>query len=173
MASRLLLSNDANTAPQGQGIVYDDDNIYIPLLANEASAHGAAAATLVYAAGPMPQAGKVVDFQIGVTKIAVSASGFISANVSANLRINSVSCLSTLPAIVGPAASAGLAVAIATNNFSAANSAVSGVVNGASAAFAKGDRISIDWVAGSAGSAAAGAAGTGAWAKLTVRYDAQ
>lgn len=171
MADRLLLSNDTNAAPQGQGIVYDDDNIYIPLLINEASAHGTAAVTFAVAAGPMNQKGRVIDFAVGVGRVAVSASGFISANVSANLRINSVSCLSTIPVLLGPVGSSNSALATATNLCSAGNG-VSAVVNAASANFSAGDRISIDWTAQSAGSAAPTQTGTGLWANVRVRYGA-
>ena len=172
MADRLLLSNDTVTAPQGQGIVNDDDNIYVPLLANIGSVHGTAAVTLATAAGPMPQNGRIVDFAIGVGRIAVSASGFISATVSANLRINSVSCLTTLPGLLGPVGSANSAVQAVTNKCSAGNG-TSAVINAASAAFSAGDTISIDWTAGSAGSAAATQTGTGLFALVKVRYAAQ
>jgi uncharacterized 2Fe-2S/4Fe-4S cluster protein (DUF4445 family) len=159
MADRLLLSNDTVTAPQGQGTVWDEDTLFVPLLINEASVHGTAAQTLAVAAGPMPHNGRVVDFAIGVARVAVSASGFVSANVSANLRINSVSCLTTLPAIIGPVGSAGQAVVMQTNLCSA--NGVSAVVNKNSANFSAGDRLAIDWTAQSAGSAAAGQTGTG------------
>lgn len=172
MADRLLLTNDTINAPQGQGIVYDDDNIYIPLLANAASAHGTGAVTHQFVAGPMPQAGRIVDFAVGVSKIAVSASGFVSANVSANLRVNSVSCLTTLPNLIGPVTSSNSAIPVATNKCSAGNG-VSAVVNPLSANFSAGDFITVDFNAQSAGSAAATQAGTGAWALVKIRYAAQ
>lgn len=172
MASRLLLSNDTATAPQGQGIVYDDDHIYLALFANATSAHGTAAVSNALVAGPMRQNGTVVDFAIGVTGVAVSASGFVSANVSANLRINSVSCLSTLPALIGPVAGSATQFVRAQTNLCSANG-ISGIVNAASGAFSTGDYLTVDYVAGSAGSAAATTAGTGLWGKVTVRYNAQ
>lgn len=172
MASRLLLSNDANTAPQGQGIVYDNDHIYLAGLANATSAHGTAGVTLAFVAGPMPQGGTIVDFAIGVTGVAISASGFISGNISANLRINSVSCLSTLPALIGPVAGSATQFVKAQTNLCSANG-VSAVINTASAAFVTGDYITWDFVAGSAGSAAATVAGAGLWGKVSVRYNAQ
>lgn len=169
---RLLLSNDTLTAPQGQGIVYDEDHIYFPLLANDTSAHGTAAVTLAAICGPAKQPGRITDFAVGVARIAVSASGFISANVSANLRINSVSCLSTIPVLIGPVTSSNSAVRAATNLCSAGNG-VSAVVNAASANFSAGDTFQVDWTAQSAGSAAATQSGTGLYARVTVRYAAQ
>lgn len=173
MASRLLLSNDTVTAPQGQGIVYDDDHIYCYPFANATSAHGPAATSNAVVAGPMKQNGQIVDFAIGVTGIAISASGFVSANVSANVRINSVSCLSTIPALIGPVAGSATQFVKAQTNLCSAGNGVSAIVNTASAAFSTGDYITMDYQALSAGSAAAGTAGTGLWARVTVRYNAQ
>lgn len=172
MADRLMLTNDTFTAPQGQGIVHDDDNIYVPLLANATSAHGTGAVTTQFVAGPMPQAGRVVDFAVGVSRIAVSASGFVSANVSANLRINSVSCLTTLPVLLGPVGSANSALPTSTNKCSAGNG-VSAVVNPLSANFSAGDYLVVDFNAQSAGSAAATQSGTGLWGLVKIRYAAQ
>lgn len=171
MADRLSLSNDTLTAPQGQGIFYDEDKYFVPLLLNDTSVHGTAAVTLVAAGGPVKQKGRVIDFRIGVARMAVSASGFISATVSANLRINSVSCLSTLPGVLGPVLSAAALTRVNTNNCSAGNG-TSAIINTASAAFSAGDTFQIDWTAGSAGSAAAAQTGTGLYAEITVRYGA-
>lgn len=166
-----MLSNDGIGAPQGQGIVYDADRFFVPLLLNDTSAHGTAAVSLQAGAGPMGTTGRVVDFRIGVARIAVSASGFISATVSANLRINSVSCLSTLPGLLGPVTSSNSAIRASTNKCSAGNG-TSAVVNSASAVFSAGDTFQIDWTANSAGSAAATQSGTGLYAEIVVRYAA-
>jgi len=173
MSDRLNLSNDTLTAPQGQGISYDEHAVAFNPYTSETSAHGTAAIATAGVIGPMKANGRIVDFIIGVVKVAVSASGFVSANISANVRTNSASCLSTIPSIVGPiAGSATQQVRVATNKCSAGNG-VSAVVNGASANFSAGDMICVDWVANSAGSAAAAAAGVGGYVTVLVRYSAQ
>jgi len=175
MADRKVLSNDTYSAPQGQGLAYQEEVFTIAL--NETSVHGAAATTLQGIAGPMSKPGRIVDFVIGVAAIAVSASGFVSANVSADVRINSAPVCSTQPAIPGPVGSAGAAFRIATNSTftSAAGkpSPTSAVINAASANFSAGDMISMDYALGSAGSAAAGTSGKGFYGQVTVRYAAQ
>lgn len=170
MADRLMLSNDTVTAPQGQGIVNDIRRIFVPLLLNDTSIHGTAAVSLAAAAGPIDQNGRVVDFRIGVARVAVSASGFVSGTVSANLRINSVSCLSTLPGILGPVAGSATQAVRTASNLCSAGNGTSAVVNTASANFSAGDTFQIDWTANSAGSAAATATGTGLYAEISVRY---
>ncbi len=176
MADRKVLSNDTYTAPQGQGVAYQEEIISFAI--NETSVHGAATGvTLLGVAGPMTKPGRIVDFVIGVANIAVSASGFVSANVSADVRINSAPVCSTQPAIPGPVGSAGAATRIATNQTftSAAGkpSPTSAVINQNSANFSAGDMISIDYALGSAGSAAAGTSGKGFYANVVVRYAAQ
>lgn len=161
MAKRLFLSNESNT-----GYHYDEE-IFNFRFDGDTSVH-ANSAVDVCVAGPMKGTGEIIEFAIGVTKIATSASGFVSATVDAQLKINSVACLSTQPAIAGPVASAGVAVRAATN----AGGGVSGVVNSASAVFSAGDFISLDWEGVSTGSAAATATGTGFYAAVKVRYTA-
>ena len=166
MADRIFLSNDS-TVSAFSG-TFPDEEVFGFSLANESSAL-TGSATLVPLAGGIAKAnGKITDFWIGVVAPAVSASGFISANISATVNINSATCLSTNPAILGPASSAGAAVRKATN----AGGGTSAVVNTASAAFSAGDMISINYNLQSSGSAAAGAAGTGFYAAVKVRYSA-
>lgn len=161
MAKRLFLSNESNT-----GYHYDEETFNFRF-AGESSAH-ATSAIDVCVAGPMKGTGEIVEFAIGVTRIAVSASGFISATVNAQLRINSVACLSTQPVITGPVASSGVAVRTATN----AGGGTSAVVNSASAVFSAGDFISLDYDCKSGGSDTVGATGTGFYAAVKVRYTA-
>lgn len=174
MADRKIISNDTYAAPQGQGIAYQEEIVTFAL--NEASAHGTGAVTLQGIFGPVNKNGRIVDFIIGVANIAVSASGFVSANVSADLLINSATCLSTQPLIPGPVGSAGAAVRRATNlTFTSAAgnpSPTSAVVNTASANFSAGDMIAINYTCQSAGSAAAGTSGKGFYAAAVVRYAA-
>lgn len=160
MAERLTLSNDAST-----GYKFDD-HVLTYAFDRDTSAHGNSAAGVLVAQAL--NNGIVKEFAIGVVKPAVSASGFITADVTAQLRINSAACLSTQPSITGPVASTSLAVKKATN----AGGGVSAVVNSASAAFSTGDFITIDYDAKSAGSAAAGQAGVGFFAVIRVRYSA-
>lgn len=174
MADRKLLSNDTVTAPAKQGIAYNEE-VFTFNLANESSAL-TGSATLV----PLTiakQNGRIVDFVIGVVAPAVSASGFVSADVSATVNINPAPCLSTVPVIKGPVTSAGAATRKITNAVStsaAGNPApVSAVVNAASAAFSTGDMISLDYHLTSVGSAAAGTAGKGFYAQVRLRYAAQ
>ncbi len=174
MADRKILSNDTVTAPLKQGLVADEE-VFTFSLANESSAL-TGSATLV----PLTiakQNGRITDFVIGVVAPAVSASGFVSANVSATVNINSAACLSTVPVIYGPVTSAGAATRKVTNAVSASAAGnpapVSAVVNQASANFSTGDMISLDYNLLSVGSAAAGTAGKGFYAMVRVRYAAQ
>lgn len=175
MADRKVLSNDTYTAPQGQGLAYQEEVFVIAF--NESSVHTAATVTLQGVAGPMSKPGRITDFVIGVVATAVSASGFVSATVTGDVRINSAPVCSTAPSIPGPVGSAGAAIRIATNSTftSAAGkpAPVSAVINAASANFSAGDMISMDYTIGSAGSAAAGTAGKGFYGQVTVRYAAQ
>lgn len=167
MSDRILASNDAN-------ISYTfDEEVFTFGLANASSALTGSGGT-VFLAGPMKANGRVQDFFIGVGTPAVSASGFVSCNISANLRVNSVSALSTLPAIFGPLGSAGAAGKQQTNvvatSVAGIPAAQSAVVNSASANFSTGDFLLLDYNLLSGGSAAAGAAGVGFWATAKVRY---
>ena len=174
MADRLYLSNDANTSAQIAGYNYHEAT-HTFAFANESSAlTGSATLVPLFIA---PENGRIVDFYIGVVTPAVSASGFVSGNVSADVRINSAPVCSTQPQIVGPLGSAGAAGRQTTNTtFTSAagkHSPVSAVVNVNSANFSAGDMISLDYNLVSGGSAAAGAAGKGFYAGVKVRYAAR
>ena len=174
MADRLYLSNDNNTSAQIAGYNYHEAT-HVFALANESSAlTGSATLVPVFLA---PDNGRIIDFYIGVVSPAVSASGFVSGNVSADVRINSAPVCSTQPQIVGPLGSAGAAGRQTTNTTftSAAGkpSPVSAVINVNSAVFSAGDAISIDYNLVSGGSAAAGTAGKGFYAAVKVRYAAR
>lgn len=165
MADRLISTNDSTKS-------YDfDEEVFTFGQANGTSALTGSADHVVAFVAKRP--GRVVDVFFRAVP-ALSASGFVSGSLSANVRINSVSALSTLPAILGPVGSAGVAVAKATNlgGTSAAGNPgpISAVVNSASANFSAGDLVTVDWNLNSAGSAAAGAAGTGFVGTLVVRY---
>jgi len=165
MADRLISTNDAWKS-------YDyDEEVFTFGLANATSANtGSAQHVISFVA---KRHGRISDFYIRAVP-AVSASGFVSANLTANVRINSVSALSTLPVIDGPVGSAGAATAKATNvgGTSAAGNPgpVSAVINSASANFSAGDLVSIEYNLQSGGSAAAGTAGTGFAGTIVVRY---
>ena len=166
MPDKILLSNDAV-----RGYGYDTKYITFPILANESSAHTTSANTLI----PIftaPANGRVVDFFIDVVNVALSASGFVSGTVSADLRRNSATVLSTVPAITGPVATSALVVRQCTLGPSAAN-LQSAVVNQASAVFSAGDQFAINWTMQSGASAAAGASGKGFKATLVVRMAAE
>jgi hypothetical protein len=163
MADRILLSNDTHA---GNGGIEYNDEVFFFSTVNESSIHGVGAITL-QPIGIAKQNGRVVDFYIGVISPAVSASGFVSADISATVNINSATCLSTTPNIVGPI----LSTAIARKSTNAGGG-VSAVVNKASANFSTGDQISINWNASSTGSAAAGVTGKGFYAAVRVRYAA-
>lgn len=168
MADRIFLSNDATSSAQS-GTENDEEVFILNPVVNETSALANTTVTLAQLTTAKKN-GRVVEFWIGTAVgPAVSASGFVSGSLSANLRINSVSCLSTLPAIVGPATSAGAAGRKTTN----AGGGVSGVVNAASGVFSAGDQFAVDYVWQSAGSAAAGAAAAGFYVGMTVRYAAR
>ena len=153
------------------GITYEEE-VFPFVFAGENSAHGASA-TLRSVIGPMNRPGRILSLDLGVVAPAVSASGFVSGTVDADVRINSAGVCSTLPAIA-MAGSAGQAVRVATNGPANAASGLvtAGVVNTASANFSAGDMISVNYNARSVGSAAAGAAGTGLYVGIRVRYTA-
>lgn len=166
MADRIISTNDA-------WISYDyDEELFGPFgLANATSANtGSAQHVIAFVA---KRNGRIKDFFIRAVP-AVSASGFVSANLTANVRINSVSALSTVPVIDGPVGSAGAGTAKATNvgGTSAAGNPgpVSAVVNSASANFSAGDIVTIEYSLQSGGSAAAGTAGSGFAGMILVRY---
>lgn len=165
MADRLFIGNDAVT-----GYGYDEVVVPLAVLANESSAHAAAAVTLV-PIWTAPANGRVVDFYISVVNVALSASGFVSGTVSADLRKNSASVLSTVPALTGPVATSALVTRQCTLGPSAAN-LQSAVVNQGSATFSAGDQFAVNYTIQSAGSAAAGAAGKGMVAVMKVRLAA-
>jgi len=160
VADRLTLSNDSNT-----GYRLDEETFWFGL-ARETSAHTGSAQNVML--GVARASGRVVDFFFAVGNMALSASGFVSGNVSATLRINSVAVLSTPPVLAGPVATSAAVVHLATNK----GGGTSAIVNSASGAFTPGDFFSIDYDLNSAGSAAAGSAGKGFIAGVTVRYSA-
>jgi len=162
MADRLYLGNDSVT-----GYGFDVREITFPILANESSTHVGSANTL-QALWTAPQGGRVVDFYISVVNVALSASGFVSGTVSADLRKNSASVLSTVAAITGPVATSALVVRQCTLGPSAAN-IQSAVVNAASGSFAAGDQFSLNWTMQSGASAVPGSAGKGFVATMKVR----
>ncbi len=145
------------------GFTFDEETLFISL-ANESSALTGSA--IQVPAGIMKKPGRINNVFIGVGTPAVSASGFVSGTVDAQVRINSAAVLATLPAIT-MVGSAGAAGRRATN----LGGGTSAVVNQASAAFSAGAMISIDYNLRSVGSAAATAAGTGFYAGVVVRYE--
>lgn len=157
---------------------HDPEHAYhFALLANDASAHGFSAGNQSLL-GPMPAAGRVLDFQIAANP-AVSASGFVSGTIDALLRLNSANIMTTNPSITmaGSASAVFPQLVVGTNVAQSASAAgivflVSGVVNGASASFKQGDYISIDWNARSVGSAAPTTSGKSLRAYVVVRYTA-
>ena len=157
MPSNQFLSQDA------VGFGYEEDSFFISL-ANESSALTGSATQVP--AGIMKKNGRIANVFIGVGTPAVSASGFVSGTVDAQVKINSAAVLSTLPAIT-MVGSAGAAGRRATN----AGGGTSAVVNQASAFASAGNMISIDYNLRSVGSAAATAAGTGFYVGVVVRYE--
>jgi hypothetical protein len=160
MSDRLFLSNDT----VGGGVRKHEETFHFYLASESSALTGSATLLPRFIA---PQAGRVVDFFIGVVRPALSASGFVSGTVDAGLRINSASILTTAPAIA-MAANSAAAVRKSTN----AGGGTSAVITVASSRFSAGDMISYDYNARSVGSAAAGAAGIGLYGGITVRYDA-
>jgi len=165
MPDRLFLGNDAV-----RGYGYDERVIVLPILANESSVHVTSANTLV-PVFTCPANGRIVDFYISVVNVALSASGFVSGTVSADLRKNSASVLSTVPAITGPVATSALVVRQCTLGPSAAN-IVSAQINQASAAVSAGDQLAINWTMQSGASAVPGSAGKGFNAVIRLRMSA-
>ena len=159
MADRLIASNDSTTS------YTQDEEVFIGGLANLTSVHGTTATTL-QVVGAAKRNGRISDvFLLGTP--ALSVSGFISGSISANVRINSVSCLSTLPGIV-MATSAGDFLLKATNDGS--NGATSAVVNTNSAALSAGDVITVDFTAQSGNSGTIASTGVGQVVAVVVRY---
>ena len=116
--------------------------------------------------GVAKRPGRIVDAFVVATP-GLSVSGFVSGTVSANVRINSVSALSTLPGIV-MATSAGDYIQKATNK--SANGATSAVVNSASANFSAGDVITVDFTTQSGNSGTIASVGQGMVVGVLVRY---
>lgn len=159
MADRLILTNDSTKS-------YDyDEELFIGGFVNQTSAHGAAATTH-QVVGVAKRPGRIVDAFVVATP-GLSVSGFVSGTVSANVRINSVSALSTLPGIV-MATSAGDYIQKATNK--TANGATSAVVNSASANFSAGDVITVDFTTQSGNSGTIASVGQGMVVGVLVRY---
>lgn len=166
MADKLFLSNDAV-----RGYGFDVKYIPLAILANESSAHATSANTLV-PIWTAPANGRVVDFFIDTVQVALSASGFVSGTISADLRRNSASVLSTVAAITGPVATSALCVRQCTLGPSAAN-LQSAVVNGQSSLFSAGDQFAVNWTMQSGASAVPGSGGKGFKATLVVRMAAE
>ena len=159
MADRIMLTNDE------VGSAFAEETFFFNF-ASETSALAASAVTIPLCAPPV--AGQVVDVVLGVVRPALSASGFVSGTVDFDVKINSVTCLSTKPAIAMVATSA---LAVRTNTNDGAAAATKAVLN-ASNAFDANDQICVEYNARSVGSAAAGAAGVGLYAAIKVRYTA-
>jgi hypothetical protein len=160
---RQILSNDSTIS--GGGVEFDDE-IFTFNFANETSALTGSATLVPIVNAKAP--GVIADVWIGTVAQAVSASGFVSGTVDAQVNINSAAVLSTLPAI-NMVGSAGQVVRKTTLT----GGGVSAVVNLASASFSAGDAISLNWNARSVGSAAAGAAGAGLYVSVRLRYKAR
>ncbi len=167
---RIVLTNDSTSS--GGGIHSDEQMFFYNPQVNETSAAtGATSAQLVplfIAKAP----GRISDCFVAVTQTAVSASGFVSGTVNANVRINSVAVLSTQPSIPMAAASAANNRSRTNNSTTSLAATVSAVVNVASANFVAGDQISIDYGVISAGSAAAGLGVQCPSVGVLVRYQA-
>jgi len=163
MADRLFLSNDDEKGYWAQ------EDIFTWTTPLETSAHGFSAVN-VPLVGPMPRNGRVVDIILGVGKPALSASGFVSGLIDANVRINSGATICTTAPAIATASTSATCVRKATNDVT--TGVTPAVLGLASAVFSAGDMIEIDYNARSVGSAAAGAAGTGAYLAVVVRYDA-
>ena len=160
MPLREFTTNDRDTTQGGK--IYHYEYVAFQPFVNATSAATGSATLVLPTTGVVKASGEVCGFVINVNGPALSASGFVSATISANLRINSVSCLTVLPGVSGPAsASAGFAFRT-----------ISGTVNPASARVNPGDQITLDYNCQSGGSAAAGAAAIGFSAFAIVRYDA-
>ena len=166
MADKILLSNDAI-----RGYGYDTREITLPILVNESSAHATSANTLV-PIYTIPRNARIVDFYIDTVQVALSASGFVSGTISADLRRNSASVLSTVAAITGPVATSALVVRQCTLGPSAAN-IQSAVVNQASALCSAGDQLAVNWTMQSGASAVPGAGGKGFKATVVLRFSAE
>lgn len=150
---------------------YEETLWFNPQLSETSAATAATSAIIVpllVAAHP----GVIQDVVVAVAQTAVSASGFVSGTVLANARINSATVCSTQPSIPMAAASAASNRSRTNNGATSLATTVSAVVNAASAAFLKGDQISIDYGVTSAGSAAAGLGVTGVQVGVVVRYNA-
>jgi len=164
MAERIFLSNDAGS----QGGIFWDEEVFTFSYAGTTSAHGASASNVALA-GPMKSNGIITDFVIGVTNPALSASGFVSGSISANVKINGVSACTTMPSILRASDSANV-------TFKATNVPATGVtpavLSPTLSRFSTGNMLSIDTRTETAGSAAAGAAGTGLFVSVKVRYTA-
>lgn len=167
---RFYLSNDSTSS--GGGIHADSEEFfYNPQVSETSAATAATSAQIVplfIAKGP----GRVKDVFVAVAQTAVSASGFVSGTVNANVRINSVTVCSTQPAIPMAAASAASNRSRTNNSTTSLATTVSAVINQNSATFVQGDQISIDYGVTSAGSAAAGLPVTGVSVGVVVRYTA-
>ena len=163
MADRLLLSNDTDKG------YYFQEEVFSWTTPLETSAHGFSAVN-VPLVGPMPHNGRIVDIILGVAQPALSASGFVSGTVDANVRINSGATICTTAPAIAMAATSATCVRKATNEVT--TGVTKAVLGAGSAVFSAGDMIEVDYNARSVGSAAAGAAGNGAYIAVVVRYDA-
>lgn len=151
MADLIFLSNESN---DGHSPV--EETFWFGA-ANASSAQAGAAVTSAIV-GPMIRAGRVVDFGIAIREPALSASGFISGNVSANLFVlnggsaAAISALTTLPSIAGPVAASAGVVPKSTN----AGGGTSGVIDQTGDNFSAGDWLMWNTTVQSAASAAPG-----------------
>lgn len=167
---RIVLTNDSTSS--GGGIHADEQMFFYDPMVNETSAATAATSAQLVPLFIAKAPGRITDCFVAVAQTAVSASGFVSGTVNANVRVNSAVALSTQPSIPMAAASAASNRSRTNNSTTSLATTVSAVVNVASASFLQGDQISIDYGVTSAGSAAAGLGVTGVSVGVIVRYNA-
>ena len=142
-----------------------EEEVYTYAFVQENSVHGNSGANRSLFVAK--RNGRIVDVILGTVAQGVSASGWVSGTVTADVVVNSAAVCSTQPAIA-LAGSAGAVARKSTNN----GGGTSAVLTAASANFSTGDHIAINYDARSVGSAAAGAAGTGLYVSVRVRYAA-
>lgn len=165
MADRILISNDSD-----YGWTPDDD-VFVWTTPLETSVHGFSAVN-VPLVGPMKANGRIVAIAVGVAQPALSASGFVSGSVDADVRINSGAGVCVTKPLIAMAATSATCVRKATNDDPTPTGVTVGVVDANSAVFSAGDMLTIDYNARSVGSAAAGAAGNAMYVAVVVRYAA-
>lgn len=165
MADRIFLSNDADEGYRA------DEDVFVWNTPLETSVHGFSAVN-VPLVGPMKANGRIVAVIAGVAAPALSASGFVSGSVDADVRINSGAGVCATKPLIAMAATSATTIRKATNDSPTPTGVTVGVVDANSAVFSAGDMLEVDYNARSVGSAAAGAAGNGMYVAVVVRYAA-